>query len=329
MFSYYLPEIVGYTIYDYMTCENLLYCNVPNFVWTHRSKRYSRSLGNAKDTVIYHEIIKGTSSDKLPKYLLCDEYFILLSIRLCYAPNILKIISEEYKTKEVALAAVKGSPYAFQYVPETLKGDYDVIFAALDTYGTILEYVPKSFIETHIRDLLKITPYAMSYINQTKQLVLEAIKINGNVFPELDEEFMNDIEILRQACESGKIILREVRICHDYNIKRCPIFHRLFQQGYTAALDYIQQQEYKLIYDHYESYEYLHSADISYHDDPTNDDLTDDDLTDDISEMEDLGGDILQNEHSDHSDDLSDTEGNILCELRIEVEDGYMFFLLE
>ena len=84
------------------------------------------------------------------------------------------------KNKEICLIATKKNGYAYHYIDKELRNDRDLILAALEQKGEMLQFVPDIF-------------------KKDKEIVLLAIKNDGYSLRYADKKFRKNRDIVLQA----------------------------------------------------------------------------------------------------------------------------------
>lgn len=123
----------------------------------------------------------------------------------------IKYIKDDYKEKEICIAAVKENVLAFKYIPDS-KLSYDICLEAVKNDGIILYHIPSKYIDYN--------------------LCLEAVKTNGAAYYYVPDGYRKD-ELKTEALKENGMALRYMR----NNVTEDMILIAVSNRG--TALEYV------------------------------------------------------------------------------------------
>ena len=124
-------------------------------------------------------------------------------------PWVYEFLAEKYqKEKELAVAAV-GNGDVYELLPEALKGDKDVLIAAIEYSGDVLDEMEEDMFRDMdvVRAIVDTYPYDYEQLpedmQRDKNVALECLKVRGNVYECFCDELREDPEIIETAIRNG------------------------------------------------------------------------------------------------------------------------------
>lgn len=247
MLSTYLPPTLCNDIYLYMPWDTLYYHSVPGFIWKRLSQKEKFS-ACTKYSFIRNILNKYKINPKPRSHLFTDKRFVRLAIQMI-GGYVLGYVDDHIKTKDIVLEAVRRCPGTVIFSPVFLWNDFDIVWTALMSSG--LSWSFKAVIPTgNVCSLVGINPGAICFMNQTKELILDALKYNGEVFMYVDKKYREDPEIALEACKNWDIRFVDVhkmRRSQTYPLP-CEDLNRLCKLGRDTFLEYVEQNQYRLSY---------------------------------------------------------------------------------
>lgn len=110
----------------------------------------------------------------------------------------IKYIKDDYKEKEICIAAVKENVLAFKYIPDS-KLSYDICLEAVKKDGIILYHIPSKYIDYNLcLEAVKSNGAAYYYVpdvHRKNELKMEALKENGMVLRYMRNNITEDMVI--------------------------------------------------------------------------------------------------------------------------------------
>lgn len=145
-----------------------------------------------------------------------DKTIALLAIS--QTPSIFEQLPIQLREdKDFATMAIMSNYKNYKSLPQSLKSDKNLLILALiqDGYketAELLTYANDSLSKNKINilELIGINPHIYTYLSSEekndKDMGIEVIKINGGLFPNLDESLRNNIYILRELLQKKEMI---------------------------------------------------------------------------------------------------------------------------
>lgn len=229
MLCYYLGESITNYIYPYLSWDTMYYHRVPTDIW----RTYCRRLG-----------FDRRDDKKSPK----ERFFYSLFYEL--PPR-------DYR-ESTFLYNIFGKMHyqgRSKRIPSHLfTNKFFIMFCLRHVDVGILERVPQAIINKHFMSFVSINPRTIYYLQPsllTRQLVLDAFKINPSTICYTPEVYRRDLEIMVEICSDPDWI-SNFEACHsDVTCKMYIIFKALCQKGKFAVLAYIIQNGYNMICEGY------------------------------------------------------------------------------
>lgn len=152
-----------------------------------------------KDRLLVLEAIQSNGeSIKYAPAFKADKELILIAVKQYGLA--LQYASPELKSdSEVVLAAVKQNSYALQYASPELKANREVVLAAVTKYGIALDYASPALKEDKelISIAVKQNAALIKIVPPIKNLVLDAIQHNAEVYDFIVPELKDDLDIIQ------------------------------------------------------------------------------------------------------------------------------------
>ncbi len=107
---------------------------------------------------------------------------------------------------DIVIAAIKNNPSAIQYASDRLKNDHKIVEIALQNGNlAVLKYLHPSFANNKpliLKSIGKLTTtliYLGRVLRSDLDIIIAAVKMNGNILKELGSSFRENIEIVKAA----------------------------------------------------------------------------------------------------------------------------------
>lgn len=120
-----------------------------------------------------------------------------------------EFLADEYKEKKELAVAAAGNGDVYEFVPEELKSDKDVLTEAIRYGGDVLDEMDEEMFRDMdiVRVIVETFPYDYEYLPEdmqsSKEVAMECLKVRGDVYECFNDELRKDPEIMEAAIRNG------------------------------------------------------------------------------------------------------------------------------